>query len=66
MYKYNKIEFLIHRMAGISFCLKSFKFRNILDAIKTIQERDENLERKLYLINETFDVIIHKIRVSNI
>ena len=54
--RYKKIEVLSHRMAGISFMMKSFKFSNILEAIKLIQERDENVERKLYLINNSFKV----------
>ena len=54
--RYKKIEVLTHRMAGISFMMKSFKFTNILEAIKVIQERDENVERKLYLINNSFKV----------
>lgn len=54
--RYKKTEFLVHRMAGVSFLMKSFKFTNILEAIKTIQERDENVERKLFLINNSFKV----------
>lgn len=64
--KYKKAEVLIHKMSAHQFLLKSFKFQNVFEALQSIIEKDDNVERKLYLIEKTFDVYYILIfRVSN-
>ena len=53
--KYKKLEMLIHKMSAHQFLLKSFRFENVLEALELILEQDDNIERKLYLIEKSFD-----------
>jgi hypothetical protein len=53
--KYKKLETLIHKMSAHQFLLKSFRFENVLNGLKFISDNDENVEKKLYLIERSFE-----------
>lgn len=65
--KYKKIEMLCHKMSAHQFLLKSFRFENVLEALNFIMQKDENVEKKLYLIEKSFEslkLLIEKVNIS--
>lgn len=63
--KYKKLETLIHKMSAHQFLLKSFRFENVLNGLKFITDKDENVEKKLYLIERTFESLRLLIEKTN-
>ena len=55
--KLKKTEFLAYKMSALQFLFKSPKFTNMIDALMTIQTRDDYIEKKIALICKLNDSI---------
>jgi hypothetical protein len=63
--KYKKLEMLIHKMSAHQFIMRSYHFQNVFDALKYVLDQNEDVEKKLYIIEKAFSNLRFLIEKTN-